>query len=104
MGLISSIFDEDILGELTGYIAVGHTRYSTTGSSVVVNAQPLLEDSELGEIALAHNGNLTNTDELRPSLSPATALAGDVRFGDPREADRRGAGLVARQPHPARDG
>jgi amidophosphoribosyltransferase len=74
MGLISSIFDEDILSGLTGYIAIGHTRYSTTGSSVVVNAQPLLEDSELGEIALAHNGNLTNTDALRCSLSPATAL------------------------------
>jgi len=74
MGLLSSIFDEDILERLSGYIAVGHTRYSTTGSSVVVNAQPLLEHSELGEIAIAHNGNLTNTDELRGTLSPATVL------------------------------
>lgn len=74
MGLISSIFDEDILSQLSGYIAVGHTRYSTTGSSVVVNAQPLLERTELGEFAIAHNGNLTNTDELRAMLSPSTVL------------------------------
>ena len=74
MGLISSIFDEEVLGKLTGYIAVGHTRYSTTGSSVVVNAQPLLEHSDFGEVALAHNGNLTNTDDLRHGLKAATVL------------------------------
>src|SRR5579872_520620 len=74
MGLIGAIFDEDILGELTGHIAVGHTRYSTTGSSIVVNAQPLLEQTELGDFAFAHNGNLTNTDELREMLSPSTTL------------------------------
>lgn len=71
MGLIGAIFDEENLGELGGHIAVGHTRYSTSGSSIVVNAQPLLEQSELGDFAFAHNGNLTNTDELRESL-PAT--------------------------------
>jgi amidophosphoribosyltransferase len=74
MGLLSSIFDEDILGRLTGYIAVGHTRYSTTGSSVVVNAQPLLERAAFGDVSLAHNGNLTNTDALREQLPPATVL------------------------------
>ena len=74
MGLIGAIFDEEILSELTGYIAAGHTRYSTTGSSIVVNAQPLLERSELGDFAFAHNGNLTNTDELRDSLSPSITL------------------------------
>jgi amidophosphoribosyltransferase len=74
MGLISSIFDEEILAKLTGYIAVGHTRYSTTGSSIVLNAQPLLERTEIGEIALAHNGNLTNMDELTASLDPGTKL------------------------------
>jgi amidophosphoribosyltransferase len=74
MGLLSGIFDEDILSELTGHIAIGHTRYSTTGSSIVVNAQPLLERTELGDFAFAHNGNLTNTDELRESLSPTTVL------------------------------
>jgi amidophosphoribosyltransferase len=74
MGLISSIFDESVLGTLTGYIAVGHTRYSTTGSSIVVNAQPLLEHAEFGDLALAHNGNLTNTDELRDGLQATTVL------------------------------
>jgi amidophosphoribosyltransferase len=74
MGLIGAIFDEELLGQLTGHIAVGHTRYSTTGSSVVVNAQPLLESTEIGDFAFAHNGNLTNTDELRESLSPTTTL------------------------------
>jgi len=74
MGLISSIFDEEILGNLTGYIAVGHTRYSTTGSSVVVNAQPLLEKAEFGDVTVAHNGNLTNTDDLRATLAPSTVL------------------------------
>ncbi len=74
MGLISSIFDEDILSKLTGYIAVGHTRYSTTGSSAVVNAQPLLEHAEFGDVTLAHNGNLTNTDTLREKLDATTVL------------------------------
>jgi amidophosphoribosyltransferase len=74
MGLLSSIFDEEILGRLTGYIAVGHTRYSTTGSSAVVNAQPLLERTVFGDLSLAHNGNLTNTDELRAELPAATVL------------------------------
>jgi len=74
MGLLSAIFDEEILSGLTGYIATGHTRYSTSGSSVVVNAQPLLETTEIGDFAFAHNGNLTNTDELRDTLSPTTIL------------------------------
>ncbi len=74
MGLLGAIFDEEILSELSGHIAIGHTRYSTTGSSIVVNAQPLLERTELGDFAFAHNGNLTNTDELRQGLSPTTVL------------------------------
>ncbi|HLI94943.1 MAG TPA: amidophosphoribosyltransferase [Candidatus Baltobacteraceae bacterium] len=74
MGLIGAIFDEEILAELGGHIAVGHTRYSTTGSSIVVNAQPLLERTDVGDFAFAHNGNLTNTDELRETLSPSTTL------------------------------
>jgi amidophosphoribosyltransferase len=74
MGLIGAIFDEDVLGGLSGHIAAGHTRYSTTGSSIVVNAQPLLERTDLGDFAFAHNGNLTNTDELRETLSPGTTL------------------------------
>jgi amidophosphoribosyltransferase len=74
MGLLSAIFDEEVLSDLSGHIAIGHTRYSTSGSSIVVNAQPLLEQTELGDFAFAHNGNLTNTDELRAMLSPSTIL------------------------------
>jgi amidophosphoribosyltransferase len=68
MGLVSQVFDERILGELPGDMAVGHTRYSTTGSSRVVNAQPALVDTRLGTLALAHNGNLVNTAILREEL------------------------------------
>jgi len=74
MGLLGAIFDEEVLGELSGHIAIGHTRYSTTGSSAVVNAQPLLEDTAIGTFAFAHNGNLTNTDELRDGLPPTAVL------------------------------
>lgn len=74
MGLITGVFDEEILGRLQGDVALGHTRYSTTGSSVVCNAQPFIEESNLGPFAFAHNGNLTNADEL------AARLPGDVRL------------------------
>lgn len=73
MGLLSQIFTEDALADLPGYLSVGHTRYSTTGSSAVYNAQPLLATTELGTFALAHNGNLVNTDELRRGLPPSLA-------------------------------
>lgn len=68
MGLVSQVFNETILNSLTGNLAVGHTRYSTTGSSRVVNAQPAVVETRLGSIALAHNGNLVNTPELREEL------------------------------------
>ncbi len=68
MGLVSQVFNEAILAKLTGDLAVGHTRYSTTGSSRVVNAQPALAESRLGTLALAHNGNLVNTPSLRAEL------------------------------------
>ena len=74
MGLLGAIFDEEILSRLTGFLAIGHTRYSTTGSSVVVNAQPLLEQSTLGEFVFAHNGNLTNHEAMREKLSPDLTL------------------------------
>lgn len=68
MGLVSQVFNEQKLKELTGTIAIGHTRYSTTGSSLKVNAQPAVVETPLGYLALAHNGNLVNTYELRESL------------------------------------
>ena len=68
MGLVSHVFNESILSQLPGNLAVGHTRYSTTGSSRKVNAQPAVVETPLGSIALAHNGNLVNTGELREDL------------------------------------
>ncbi|WP_433219901.1 amidophosphoribosyltransferase [Microtetraspora malaysiensis] len=70
MGLVSQVFDESILGTLCGHIAIGHCRYSTTGSSVWENAQPTLSSTEHGGLALAHNGNLINTGELALRLPP----------------------------------
>ena len=77
MGLVSQVFDERTLSSLVGHVAVGHTRYSTTGSSRWENAQPTLAATTAGTIALAHNGNLTNSHELveiiasRPDRDPA---------------------------------
>ncbi|HVF10109.1 MAG TPA: amidophosphoribosyltransferase, partial [Abditibacteriaceae bacterium] len=68
MGLVSQVFDNEILASLKGDIAVGHTRYSTTGSSELCNAQPILTDSSEGTLALAHNGNLINAARLREEL------------------------------------
>jgi amidophosphoribosyltransferase len=68
MGLVSQVFDKRILDQLSGQIAIGHTRYSTTGSSKINNAQPIVVPTRLGDFALAHNGNLVNTRELRAEL------------------------------------
>lgn len=68
MGLVSQVFNEASLESLTGHIAVGHTRYSTTGSSSWRNAQPTLGRTAYGTVALGHNGNLTNTAELMQLL------------------------------------
>jgi amidophosphoribosyltransferase len=68
MGLVSQVFNPKILHELVGNMAVGHTRYSTTGSSHIRNAQPLTVDCTRGQIAVAHNGNLTNAAKLRDEL------------------------------------
>ena len=68
MGLVAQVFDEEDLEFLPGHSAVGHTRYSTTGSSVQCNAQPIHVRGPGGELALAHNGNLVNADEIRREL------------------------------------
>jgi amidophosphoribosyltransferase len=65
MGLVSQVFDERSLASLRGHVAVGHTRYSTTGGSTWENAQPTLGGHDQSTVALAHNGNLINTVELR---------------------------------------
>jgi amidophosphoribosyltransferase len=68
MGLVADIFNEEALGRLPGNIAIGHTRYSTTGDSALLNAQPIMVDCNKGMIALAHNGNLVNAWEIRSRL------------------------------------
>ncbi|MBI2868246.1 MAG: amidophosphoribosyltransferase [Chloroflexi bacterium] len=69
MGLVSQVFSEESLSRLTGHIAVGHNRYSTTGSSRIANAQPILVGSGNGSLAIAHNGNIVNAGYLHRSLS-----------------------------------
>jgi amidophosphoribosyltransferase len=68
MGLVSQIFTGEVLKNLHGASAIGHTRYSTTGSSHLRNAQPLTGNCRLGQIAIAHNGNLTNAVKVRDEL------------------------------------
>jgi amidophosphoribosyltransferase len=68
MGLVSQVFDEESLARLPGGISIGHTRYSTTGSSVLCNAQPIIVETDFGRIAVAHNGNIINTRQLRQDL------------------------------------
>ena len=68
MGLVTQVFQEETIKSLSGISAIGHTRYSTTGSSVLCNAQPIAGASRVGEIAVAHNGNLVNTRALRDEL------------------------------------
>ena len=65
MGLVSEIFTDDVLAKLPGSMAIGHTRYSTTGDSALLNAQPIRVDSTRGLIAIAHNGNLVNLGNIR---------------------------------------
>jgi amidophosphoribosyltransferase len=75
MGLVSQVFDERILRSLRGDVAIGHTRYSTTGGSQWTNAQPLVHHGKARTVALAHNGNLVNAAELRsewPALGSTT--------------------------------
>ena len=85
MGLVPQVFDESVLDTLRGHIAVGHCRYSTTGSSVWHNAQPTFKAGPDAAVALGHNGNLINTLELAGILRSAQAGAAD----DPDGAARR---------------
>lgn len=71
LGLVAQAFDETVLQSLRGFLSIGHTRYSTTGSTSWANAQPTYKSSPLGQIALAHNGNLVNSIELAAALEQA---------------------------------
>ncbi len=74
MGLVSEIFTDDVIEKLPGQLAIGHTRYSTTGDSALLNAQPIRVDSTKGLIAIAHNGNLVHLGNLRARLEREGAI------------------------------
>ncbi len=74
MGTVTDVFPESQRNKLTGQIGIGHVRYSTTGESVPQNAQPLVQHYQKGMFALAHNGNLVNTKDLRNELTSAGAI------------------------------
>ena len=79
MGLVSQVFTEGDLATLKGNLAIGHCRYSTTGSSTWVNAQPTLRPTKYGTLALAHNGNLTNTGDLAELVQKLEGSATSMR-------------------------
>ena len=97
MGLVAHVFDEQQLQALPGEMAIGHTRYSTTGANKWSNAQPLIHHGEARTIALGHNGNLVNAEELRAELE-----ADGVRLSSGSDSEVIAA-LVARDDAPLED-
>lgn len=87
MGLVSQVFDESTLESLSGSIAIGHTRYSTTGSSNWQNAQPTFRPTAAGSVALGHNGNLTNTRELYDLVISRGGKVGKGRNNESASSD-----------------
>ena len=94
LGLVSQVFDEQKLGGLRGQVAIGHNRYSTTGSSQWANAQPLVQHGRARTVALGHNGNLINVTELRDELREA-----GVPLGTTSDSELIAA-LIANDPSP----
>jgi len=94
MGLVSQVFDERKLQGLKGEIAIGHTRYSTTGSTHWANAQPLVHQGRARTVALGHNGNITNAEDLRDQLA-----ADGVRLRSSSDSEVI-AGLIAHDEAP----
>src|SRR5687767_3568122 len=97
MGLVAQVFDEEKLHALPGQVAIGHTRYSTTGSNAWANAQPLVHHGRARTVAIGHNGNLTNTSELRAVLA-----ADGISLGATSDTEAIAA-LVANDPAPIAD-
>jgi amidophosphoribosyltransferase len=83
MGLVSQVFDESTLESLRGHVAIGHSRYSTTGSSVWRNAQPTFRSTPSGSVALGHNGNITNAIELASRVDDLARSSGQLDLGSP---------------------
>jgi len=94
LGLVAQVFDEQKLQALTGEVAIGHTRYSTTGSNAWTNVQPLVHHGRARTVALGHNGNLTNASELRAELGAA-----GVKLGATSDTELIAA-LLAHDPSP----
>jgi len=94
MGLVAQVFNEQQLQALPGEVAIGHTRYSTTGANRWANAQPLIHHGRARTVALGHNGNLVNVEELRTEL-----IEDGVRLGSGSDTEVIAA-LVARDPAP----
>ncbi len=90
MGLVTQVFTEEALSTLPGRAAIGHTRYSTTGSSVQRNAQPFVVRGVHGELAISHNGNVVNADVLRADLEEQ-----DIRFETSTDTEVLGQILVS---------
>ena len=87
-GWVSEIFTDDVLAKLPGHLAIGHTRYSTTGDSALLNAQPISVESTKGLIAIAHNGNLTNLGTARERAGARWGdLSDNFGFRDHHSAD-----------------
>ncbi|MEE0238644.1 MAG: amidophosphoribosyltransferase, partial [Pauljensenia sp.] len=102
-GLVSKVFSEQSLQGLRGHIALGHVRYATTGADVWRNAQPTLGPTPTGTLALAHNGNLTNTTELRELASDIADDGEDFERGASTDTSLVTAllGMADRIPGPA---
>ena len=102
MGLVSQVFNESTLNSLTGSIAIGHTRYSTTGASRWENAQPTFRATPYGDLALAHNGNLTNTQALSAHVSglDPSRMAQPSTHGDSSSDTALLASMLADHPGP----
>jgi amidophosphoribosyltransferase len=105
MGLVTQVFSEQNLGGLHGEVAIGHTRYSTTGSTYWANAQPLVHHGRARTVALGHNGNLTNASELRDELvgeeltlatTSDTEVIAAMLAADPAPLEQAVANTVAR--------
>jgi amidophosphoribosyltransferase len=105
LGLVSQVFDEQKLRGLQGQVAIGHTRYSTTGSSQWLNAQPLVQHGHVRTVALGHNGNLVNAAELRTEIrergirlnsTSDSELMGAVFANDPAPLAEATARAIAR--------
>ncbi len=108
IGLVADVFREDIVRRLRGDAAIGHNRYSTTGASHLKNAQPLVVEYGRGGLAVAHNGNLVNAEELRTRLEARGSifqstvdseviihLIASSQGRDPRGSHRRRVGTGA---------